>query len=511
MNEQLIECFRDLPDYLGWHMLLSVAALAVGLAVSVPLGIVASRRPKLAELTLGVAGVIQTVPSLALLVLMVPLLGGTIGFLPAFLALILYSVLPILANTVIGMRGVDPVLIEAAQGLGMSGRQMLRRVQLPLAAPVIIGGIRTATVLVVGTATLVTPVGGQSLGNYIFGGLATQDHVATVFGCIFAAVLALVLDQLVRLFELAARRRNRRLAWIGAAGLLLVLAGGLYGPIRSLFTPPPAIVASAEFTEQYILSEVLKEKLHAAGFTVSQRKGMAEGVQFLALRGEQIDCCVNYTGNIWVVLMKRKESADREVIFDEACRFLKEQYGVVCLGKLGFENAYALAMNPIRAAQLLGPRNQWTLTRLAEQSRKTPLSIAGDLQFFRRLEWPQLRDAYRLKFTDRIDIDPTLMYGAVRDNEVDVIVAYTSDGRLKAYGLVLLKDDRRALPFYDAILLVSARAAARPGFIEALRPLVAGGGAIDLAAMREANHQVDVDQRLPREAAHHLLENINRK
>src|SRR5262245_10776458 len=173
MLDSLTELAARLPDYLGGHMLLSVAALAVGLAISLPLGIMASRRPKLAEMLLGTAGVLQTVPTLALLVLMVPLLGGLIGFWPAFVALTLYSILPILANTVIGIRGVDPALIEAARGLGMSDRQMLRRVQLPLAAPVIISGIRTATVLVVGTATLATPVGGESLGNYIFAGLAT--------------------------------------------------------------------------------------------------------------------------------------------------------------------------------------------------------------------------------------------------------------------------------------------------------------------------------------------------
>ncbi len=205
MIESLTELARHLPDYLGGHMLLAISALAVGLAISVPLGIAASRRPRLAEALLGTAGILQTVPTLALLVLMVPLLGGLIGFWPAFVALTLYSILPILANTVIGIRGVDPSLVEAARGLGMSDRQMLRRVQLPLAAPVIISGIRTATVLVVGTATLATPVGGSSLGNYIFSGLEMNDMTATVFGCVFAAALAVVLDQLVRLLEVAAR------------------------------------------------------------------------------------------------------------------------------------------------------------------------------------------------------------------------------------------------------------------------------------------------------------------
>jgi osmoprotectant transport system permease protein len=490
-------------------MLLSLSALVVGLAFSLPLGIAVSRRPTMAELAQGFAAVIQTVPSLALLVLMVPLLGGRTGFWPAFVALILYSILPILANTVVGLRGVEPVLVEAGRALGMSDRELLRKVQLPLAAPVIIGGVRTATVLVVGTATLVTPVGGTSLGNYIFGGLETSDYVATVFGCVLAAVLAIVMDQLVRLFELAAQRRDRRLAWMGALGLLLLLSAGLYGPISKLFSPTPEYVAGAPFTEQHILTEVMKEKLRLAGFTVNQRKGMAEGVQFLALRGNQIDCCINYTGNIWTVLMKEKDSIERPILREEVRRFLRERYGVICLGELGFENAYALAMNPRRAEELLGPdRIRWTVSMLAEQTRRLSISVAGDLQFFRRPEWHELRDKYQLKFRERKEADPTLMYGAVRDNKVDVIVAYTSDGRIDKYGLVLLQDDLRVLPSYDAILLVSADAAAKPGFLEALEPLVRDGGAISDAVMQEANRRVDVEGNSPRRVALRLLESI---
>jgi osmoprotectant transport system permease protein len=509
VSEQLIECFRDLPDYLGGHMLLSLSALVVGLAFSVPLGIAVSRRPKMAELTQGIAAVIQTVPSLALLVLMVPLLGGRTGFWPAFAALILYSILPILANTVIGLRGVDPILIEAGRGLGMSDRELLRKVQLPLAAPVILGGVRTATVLVVGTATLVTPVGGTSLGNYIFGGLETSDYAATVFGCVLAAVLAIVMDQLVRLFELAAQRRNRRLAWLGAVGLLILLAAGLYGPIRELFSPPPQYVAGAPFTEQHILSEVMKEKLRSAGFTVNQRKGMAEGVQFLALRGSQIDCCINYTGNIWTVLMKEKESAERSILRARVRRFLRERYGVIYLGELGFENAYALAMNPKKAEELLGSdRTQWTVSSLAEQTRRRAVSVSGDLQFFRRPEWRHLRDRYDLQFREKKEADPTFMYGAIRDGRVDVAVAYTSDGRIEKYGLVLLRDDLDVLPSYDAILLVSAKAAVKPGFVEALKPLIENGGAISDAAMQEANRRVDVEGNSPRWAGLQLLDAI---
>jgi osmoprotectant transport system permease protein len=506
MTDQLAECFRKLPYLLGGHLLLSLAGLAVGLLISLPLGLWASRRPRLAEVALALSGVVQTVPSVALLVLMVPILGGAIGFLPAFVALTLYGVLPILANTVVGIRGIDPNLVEAARGLGMSDRQVLFQVQLPLAVPVIISGIRTATVLVVGTATLVTPVGGVSLGNYIFGGLETLNYVATVFGCVLAALLAIVLDQLVRLLELAARRRSRPRFLAGAAGLLLVLSLGLAGPATALFAPPPQVVAGAPFTEQHILSEVLRAQLQSAGFSTDQRQGMSEGIQFLALRLGKIDCCVNYSGNIWAVLMKRKDSPPRQHVYEETSRYLREQYGVLCLGRLGFENAYALAMRPDRARALLGADPQdWTLAQLATATRSRRLKLAADLQFFSRPEWPKVRDVYGMRFDQTREMDPGLMYQAIDERTVDVICAYTSDGRIDAYGLVLLKDPRHAFPPYDAVLLASRKAAAQPGFIKALEPLV---GAIDEPAMRHANYRVDVDNWTARRAARELLEKV---
>jgi osmoprotectant transport system permease protein len=500
MSEELAELLSKLPDYLGGHMLVSLTALAVGLGVSLPLGILTSRRPKLAEFTLGLAAVVQTVPSLALLVLMVPLLGGTIGFAPAFVALTLYSVLPILANTVVGIQGVDPALVEAARGLGMTERQLLFRVQLPLAAPVIIGGIRTATVLVVGTATLITPVGGMSLGNYIFSGLEMNNMTATVFGCVLAAVLAVVMDQLVRLLEVASRRRDSRLVWIALGGLLLVLGTSLYGPAARLLSPPRPIIASAPFTEQHILSEVLKEKLQEAGFGVDQRQGMGETIQFLALRSNKVDCCVNYTGNVWATLMKRRDRADRQTVFEEASRFLNDQYGIICLGRLGFENAYALAMRRSRADQL-------GIRTLADLARHAPgFRIAADLQFFERPDWVTVRDSYGLQFREMRPMDPTLMYAAVLHDTVDVICAYTSDGRIKAYDLLILDDPKQAFPPYDAMLLVSAEGAARPGLVEALRPLL---GSIDLTRMQQANMRVDLEHQPPKRAAAELLAGLS--
>ena len=215
MSEQL----ALLPGYLTAHLQLTLLALLAGIAFSIPAGVLVTRRRWLEQPVLGTATIIQTIPSLALLAIMVPALAAlgftSIGFLPAFIGLTLYSVLPILRNTVTGLAGVDPALIEAAQGVGMTPAQCLRRVELPLAMPVILAGIRTSAVLTVGVATLSTPVGAPSLGNYIFSGLQTRNLTAVLVGCIAAAVLALSLDGLVR--ALGAAIVQRKTGWAAAS------------------------------------------------------------------------------------------------------------------------------------------------------------------------------------------------------------------------------------------------------------------------------------------------------
>ncbi|MBL8799372.1 MAG: ABC transporter permease/substrate-binding protein [Planctomycetia bacterium] len=475
--------------------------MAIGLVVSLPLGVLASPRPMISETLLGVAGILQTIPSLAVLVIMVPLLG-VIGFAPALVALSLYSVLPILANTVTGLQGIDPSLVEAARGLGMNARQMLRQVQLPLAMPVIISGVRTATVLTVGTATLATPVGALCLGNYIFSGLETNDMTATIFGCVCTALLAVLLDQLVRLLEVAARRRSRRHALLGAAGLAVVVAGGLYGPAANWLRGPAPVVAASNFTEQYILAAALKAELQDAGFRIEQRDGVGNTVLFLGLKHNQIDCAVTYSGDVWATLLKRRDVADRVTTFELSRQYLREHYGIECLGPLGFENSYALAMHRPRAERL-GIRS---IADLAAQA--SGLSFAGDLAFFERQEWGNLRDQYGLHFKEVRPMDVSLLYAAAEEGAVDVACVYTTDARILERNLVILDDPRQVFPPYDAMLLLSAQAAADARFVAALRPLVR---AIDVDRMRRANLEVDVRHRSPRDAARKLLSELSPK
>jgi osmoprotectant transport system permease protein len=259
----------------------------------------------------------------------------------------------------------------------------------------------------------------------------------------------------------------------------------------------PVIVATHDYTEQHILAEVLRDRLANAGFHVDLRKGMAQQVTFESLCSGNIDCCVEYTGNLWQPVMKRNDRVARATTLREVEAFLRAERGIECLGRLGFENAYALAMRKADMKEL----ENGSLEDLARVARK--LRIAADMQFFKLEDWKRMKEIYGLKFAEEVPMDPTLMYGAIRRGEVDVICAYTSDGRIDAYDLALLEDPRKALPPYDAILLVSRRALAKPGLREALMPLV---GAIHQGRMQAANKRVDVDRVWPRKAGRELLE-----
>src|SRR4029079_18885042 len=218
-----------------------VTALALGLLVSLPLAILARDRPVLRATLLGGASIVQTVPGLALLALFYPLLlalasvtltwfgvgFSAFGFLPAVLALAIYSMLTVLRNTITGLNVLHPSQTEPAQGVGMTPRQSLFTVELPLALPVIMAGIRTSAVWVIGTATLSSPIGQSSPGNYIFAGLQTQNWVFVLFGCFAAAVLALAVDQLLALIENGLRHRSRVRTALGGLGIAGLIAATL--------------------------------------------------------------------------------------------------------------------------------------------------------------------------------------------------------------------------------------------------------------------------------------------
>jgi osmoprotectant transport system permease protein len=483
------EAWGHLPDYLGSHVRVSVTALALGLLVSLPLAIISRHRPVMRGALLGLASIVQTVPGLALLALFYPLLlalaalslawfgfgFSAFGFLPAVLALALYSMLPVLRNTITGLQGVDAAILEAAQGVGMTPRQSLFSVELPLALPVMMAGIRTSAVWVIGTATLSTPIGQTSLGNYIFAGLQTQNWVFVLFGCLSAAVLALAVDQLLALIEDGIRNRSRLRTAFGGIGIAALVAATLVPTMAR--SSSSYIVGAKTFTEQYVLSALIAERLRAAGLLATSREGLGSNVIFDALASGDIDVYVDYSGTLWANQFHHTDIKPREQLLAELKAILARQ-NITLIGELGFENAYALVMPRRRAAQL-GIRTIADLT-----SRAATLSIAGDYEFFSRPEWAGLQKAYGLAFRTQRQMQPDFMYAAVASGEVDVIAGYTSDGLIAKYDLVVLEDPKHAIPPYDAIVLLAPKRAGDQVLRTALQPLL---GKIDISDMREAN------------------------
>jgi len=501
-----------LPDYLGQHVILSVSAILFGIVLGLPLAVASLRAPRLRFALLTIVGLVQTIPSLALLALFYPLLLGlslvtasfglqfsALGFLPSVIALTLYSMLPIIRNTLTGISGIDPAIKQAAVGVGMTPLQSLLRVELPLAVPVIMAGIRTAAIWVIGTATLSTPIGQTSLGNYIFTGLQTQNWIFVLFGCVAAAALALIVDGLLGSVEFALTNRSRKRLVLSAAAFAVVIGMSIISGFTHSATQ--YVIGSKPFAEQYVLAALLEQRLADAHLTAVERAGLGSTVAFDALVGGDIDAYVDYSGTIWTNYMHRTDFASREAILSEVESWLKDR-GVTLLGPLGFENAYALAMRRDKA-MALGIN---TIGDLA--LRSSNLSMAGDLEFFSRPEWRALQRDYGIAFREQRTLQGTFMYRAVADGEVDVISAYSSDGEIAQYDLVTLDDPKHSLPPYDALLLISPRRAADKAFIDALRPLV---GALNVERMRRANLAVgeQTGQLTPAAAARALWNDIS--
>jgi osmoprotectant transport system permease protein len=477
------------------HLRISLLSLSLGILIAAPLGIAAARRPRLERVALGFAGVVQTIPGLALLAAMVPalaLLGSrlgvhvpSIGDLPAVLALSVYAVLPILRGLVLGISSIDRAIVEAADAVGMTSRERLRMVELPLSVPHIVGGLRTATVWTVGMATLATPVGGRSLGELIFGGLQTRHYDEVLRGCGGAAALALGLDILLRAAESGARARKRSIrdGALGALGLLVVWAIGAtaYGAIGD--SARPLRVGAKSFTEQKILGEVLGRTLEKRHEKTEVVTSLGSSVAFDALAGGEIDVYVEYTGTVWTTFMHRTDvPADRTELRRDVEAWLTKEKGIVVVASLGFEDAYALMVRRANPAQ-----------RISDLGAADSQTLGADYEFLSRPEWAALQSSYGIRFKDRRPMDPSLLYDAVANGSIDVGTGFSSDARIDALGLKVLEDDKNAIPPYDAVIL--ARSSFEKEHPDAYRALAALDGAIDVEKMRAMNLAVDRDHR----------------
>ncbi|WP_174275104.1 glycine betaine ABC transporter substrate-binding protein, partial [Sphingomonas bacterium] len=343
-------------------------------------------------------------------------------------------------------------------------------------------------------------VGYASLGNPIFSGLQTENWTLVLAGCFGAAGLALATDGLLALVERGLGRRRAWMIWAGLLPIALALAaallpfgGGAAGERRTI------TVGAKNFSEQFILARLIGARLERAGYAVRYREGLGSAVAFQALSAGDVDVYVDYSGTLWTGAMGRKDTPSRGAMLEGLARWMAAGPKTALLGGLGFENAYALAMRPGSGIA--------SLAALAPEAPR--LALGADLEFLDRPEWAAVRDAYGLRFRDARAYSPTFMYRALKSGQVDVISAFSSDGRIAADRLVVLADPKAAMPHYDAVLLLAPAHARDARLRAALTPLI---GAIPVETMREANYQVDrdADKATPEAAAAWLARAIGR-
>ncbi len=499
---ELLQFVADRSDELwlrvGEHLFLTGVSTLAAILIGVPLGIAATCSNGLRTFVLGIVSMFQTIPSLALLAILLAALGK-IGFVPAVIALTVYALLPIVRNTVTGLDGVDASVIEAARGVGMNRIQQLRLVQLPLALPVIVAGIRTAAVVGVGIATLSAFIGAGGLGQFINRGLALSNSRLILLGAIPAGVLAIVVDLLIegarwgltpvrQSDEGSFRAKLRPVAVM--LPLLLFVGGSMVVVSKESQTATSGVVriGSKNFTEQLILAEMMAQAIEQNTDLTVERQFNLGGTMICheAMVAGELDVYAEYTGTGLVSVLNAPVPTG-ETVLDVVRREYGSRFGIEWLQPFGFNNTYAISVRRDDAT-----KNGWT--SISDVSKASESLRAGfTAEFSERSDgYPGLKEAYNLRFREIRDLEPALMYSAAANDEVDVICAFATDGRILKHDLVLLSDDRRFFPPYHAVPTIRHEFGQRyPKVRETLEMLA---GSMTDRQMQELNRRVDIDQ-----------------
>jgi osmoprotectant transport system permease protein len=511
VSEFLTMLQSRLPDILAasrQHLWLSMIALFGSVLIAVPLGIMLTRYKKLAGPVMGVVSVFQTIPSLALLGFMIPLFG--IGPVPAVIAMVMYALLPILRNTYTGILEVDPALREAGRGMGMTRGQMLRMVELPLARSMIFAGVRTAAVMTIGVATLASFIGAGGLGDLILRGISSSDTGAILAGAIPAAVMAVLLDFLLAWLDRSVtpkglrvgggkqrspRREKMRKVMVAIVSLALIAAVGMSG-VMSTQASDSIVVVGKNFTEQDILAYLvgaLIENNTDAKVQVKSYLGGTE-VAFGALKSGDADIYVEYTGTGLVNILNEKVVPDPDQVYDKVKKEFHDRWQLEWLKPIGFNNTYAIAVTQ-ETAKKYGLKKVSDLQKVASQ-----LTMGTEQEFLDRPDGlPGMLDTYGLKFRDVKAMDPGLKYTALTSDQVQLIDAFSTDGRIIKNHLVLLEDDQHFFPPYYAAPMVRGEILKKyPELKDVLNKLA---GKINEEEMAKMNAEVEVDKKPAREVA----------
>jgi osmoprotectant transport system permease protein len=496
----LAENWPELLALVRDHLFLVFVSIGVATLIGIPTGILLTRKKSLRGPILGIANVMQTIPSLALFGFLIPLpfIGG-IGARTAIVALVLYSLLPIIRNTVTGILGVDPNVHEAAVAMGMTPRQILWQVEMPLAMSVIVTGLRVAMVIAIGVATIAAAVGARGLGVYIFRGLRQYDNNLLLAGAVPAALMALAADFTLGLIQerfSVSRRAVKKSGYklpVMLTLIAIVLVGIFVGGRGSNSTAetgrPRVIVGSKDFSESIILAELIGQMLEARAVTVERKFELGGNLPHDALLSSKIDLYPEYTGTAYTAILKHPPTTDPRVVFDQVNKEYAEKFSLVVSEPLGFENTFAILVRGADARRL----NLRNVSDVTAHARNFRAGFGQD--FMSRADgYPGFSKTYGLKFAERPrEMDLSLTYIALSSGQVDLIAGNSTEGRIGALDLVQLVDDRRYFPPYEAVYIIRKNTLeSMPVLADVLAKLA---HSISTEEMRGLNYEVDANKR----------------
>ena len=490
------------------HIELTLLSVVLSILIGIPVGILISYVKKLGKPILGLTNVIQAIPSMALLGFMIPILG--IGMIPAIVMVILYSLLPIIKNTYTGIKNINEQTLEAATGIGLTKWQILTKVQIPLAFPVIMAGIRISAVSAVGLMTLAAFVGAGGLGYLVYAGIRTVNNSQILAGAIPACLLALLIDYVMSIIENLSIKQNRKniskkKLFFQKLMLILIsiLTVGLFA-INYATTEEKAkdtiTIGSMDFTEQEILSYMIAELIEEnTDIEVEQELSLgSSNIVMGAVQTNDLDMYIDYTGTIYGSVLKHEPNSDVQEVYDISKKELKEQYDLNILGDLNFNNTYTLAVKK-ETSDKYGLKTISDLCKVSDE-----LVFSPTLVFMERNDcYLGLKETYPINFKEVVAIDGSPRYIALMDGESDVIDAYSTDGLLEKFGLVVLEDDKNFFLPYHAIPVVNNRIMEE--YSEIIPLLERLSECLNDATMRELNYKVDEERLKAEDVAHEFL------
>ncbi|WP_449458858.1 ABC transporter permease/substrate-binding protein [Streptococcus suis] len=498
----LFETFIERKDEWGValfeHLRISLLAVIIAIAIAVPLGLILSSKKRLTEWSLQITGIFQTIPSLALLGLFIPFMG--IGTLPAVVALVIYAIFPILQGTLTGLGEIDPSLEEAATAFGMNKWEKLKKFKLALAMPILMSGIRTASIMIIGTATLAALVGAGGLGSFILLGIDRNDSALILIGAVSSAVLAVLFGYGIRLLQ------DKKPKTILLALLVtLFTVGASYVPMLN-FSAKQLVIAGKLGAEPEILINMYKLLIEDQTDIKVEIKPNFGKTSFLyeALKSGSIDIYPEYTGTITSTLLKNSPtdlSTNPEEVYTYAKEAILEQDGLMYLAPMAFQNTYALAVTEDYA-------QDHGIEKISDLAKVQQTAVAGfSLEFNDREDGNiGLKNLYNLQLNIKT-MEPALRYEAIKNGDVQIVEAFSTDSKVVTYKLKILEDDKQLFPPYQVAPLLTKETLDK--YPELERVLGALAGKISTEEMTQMNYAVDVEGKSAEQVAREYLEKEN--